>query len=69
MLCLSAINKQMNKKLREKEVAEVLGVSARTIRNWRAAKVIPFTKVGRVILFDPLGVERALLKFERKAHS
>jgi len=61
--------KYMTKKIREKEVAELFGVSARTIRNWRAAKVIPFTKVGRVILFDPLGVERALLKFERKAHN
>jgi excisionase family DNA binding protein len=58
----------MNKKLREKEVAEVLGVSARTIRNWRASRIIPFTKINRVILYDPLSVEQALMKFERKAH-
>jgi excisionase family DNA binding protein len=57
----------MKQKVREKVIAELLGVSERTVRNWRASRIIPFTKVGRVILFDPEAVERALLKFERKA--
>ena len=58
----------MKQKVREKILAELLGVSERTIRNWRASRIIPFIKVGRVILFDPEAVERALLKFERKAY-
>jgi excisionase family DNA binding protein len=57
----------MKQKIREKVVAELLGVSERTVRNWRASRIIPYTKVGRVILFDAEAVERALLKFERKA--
>jgi excisionase family DNA binding protein len=57
----------MKQKVREKILAELLGVSERTVRNWRASRIIPYTKIGRVILFDPEGVERALLKFERKA--
>ena len=59
--------KQMNQKVREKVIAELLGVSERTVRNWRASRIIPYTKVGRIILFDPESVERALLKFERRA--
>ena len=65
--CLSDRDKQMKQKMREKVIAELLGVSERTVRNWRASRIIPYTKVGRVILFDPEAVERALLKFERKA--
>ena len=57
----------MKQKVREKVIAELLGVSERTVRNWRASRIIPYTKVGRVILFDPESVERALLKFERRA--
>jgi excisionase family DNA binding protein len=57
----------MKQKVREKVIAELLGVSERTIRNWRASRIIPYTKVGRIILFDPESVERALLKFERRA--
>ena len=56
----------MKQKVREKVIAELLGVSERTVRNWRTSRIIPYTKVGRIILFDPEAVERALLKFERK---
>jgi excisionase family DNA binding protein len=65
--CLSGRGKQMKQKVREKVIAELLGISERTVRNWRASRIIPYTKVGRIILFDPEAVERALLKFERKA--
>jgi excisionase family DNA binding protein len=57
----------MKQKVREKVIAGLLGVSERTVRNWRASRIIPYTKIGRVILFDPESVERALLKFERRA--
>jgi excisionase family DNA binding protein len=57
----------MKQRIREKIIAELLGVSERTVRNWRASRIIPYTKVGRIILFEPAAVERALLKFERKA--
>jgi len=60
-------DKQMKQKVREKVIAELLGVSDRTVRTWRASRIIPYTKIGRIILFDPEAVERALLKFERKA--
>jgi excisionase family DNA binding protein len=43
----------MKQKVREKVISELLGVSERTIRNWRASRIIPYTKVGRVVLFDP----------------
>jgi excisionase family DNA binding protein len=46
----------MKQKVREKVIAELLGVSERTVRNWRMSRIIPYTKVGRVILFDPEAV-------------
>jgi DNA-binding transcriptional MerR regulator len=58
----------MNKRVGEGEITELLGVSPRTVRNWRSSRIIPFTKINRVILYYPLSVEQALLKFERKAH-
>jgi excisionase family DNA binding protein len=51
---------------REKEMAKMLNVSERTLRNWRASKLVPYTKIGRVILFDPEKVFQALEKFGRQ---
>jgi excisionase family DNA binding protein len=53
--------------LRTKELAEALRVSERCIRNWQADRVIPFVKIGRVVLFDVHKVMTALEHFERKA--
>jgi Helix-turn-helix domain len=38
--------------IREKNMADKIGVSVRTLRNWRDQKIIPFIKVKKVILFD-----------------
>jgi Helix-turn-helix domain len=57
----------MKQKIREKAMAGILGVSERTLRNWRSLKIVPYTKIGRVILFDPDAVHAALERFERKA--
>jgi len=38
--------------------------SARTIRNWQVRRVIPFVKVGRLVMFDPDRVRDALAKLE-----
>jgi hypothetical protein len=55
------------KLFRQKELAEALRVSPRCIRNWRERRIIPFFKVGRVVLFDIEKVMCALERFERKA--
>jgi hypothetical protein len=49
----------MKQKITEKAMAGVLGVSERTLRNWRSLKIVPYTKIGRVILFDPDAVRGA----------
>ena len=56
----------MKQLLREPAEAKRIGVSARTLRDWRARRVVPFIKIGRVILFDSEQVDLALKKFERK---
>jgi hypothetical protein len=48
-------------------MAEALGVSERLLKNWVRDRVVPFTKIKRIVLFDPAKVEAALAKFERKA--
>jgi hypothetical protein len=52
--------------LREREQAGKLGISVRTLREWRAKRLIPYFKVGRVVMFDPSRVRQAVEKFERK---
>jgi hypothetical protein len=39
--------------LREKQQAAVLSISQRTLREWRAGKIVPYFKVGRVVFYDP----------------
>jgi hypothetical protein len=56
----------MKKLLREFEQAKLLNVSPRTLRDYRSKKLVPFIKLGGLILFDPERVEAALKKFERK---
>jgi excisionase family DNA binding protein len=55
--------------LRQKELAEALRVSERCIRNWQERRIIPFVKIGRVVLFDIEKVMSCLNRFERKAAS
>lgn len=47
------------------QLAAYLGVSARTVDEWRAKGVVPYTKVGRVIRFPRKGVDAAMTKFTR----
>jgi excisionase family DNA binding protein len=48
--------------VREKEMAELLSVSERTVRNWRAGGVIPHIRVGYCVLYDPQRVVDCLSK-------
>jgi transposase len=57
---------QVKQFLREKQQAAVLSISARTLRDWRLGKIVPYFKVGRVVFYDPERVQEALRKFERK---
>jgi hypothetical protein len=60
-------DKIKSKYLRGSEMAEMIPVKERTLRLWRANKVIPFVKIRHVILYDPDAVFAALAKFERLA--
>jgi excisionase family DNA binding protein len=42
-------------------------VSARTVQNWVARKILPVTKIGGAVRFNIAACDRALAKFERKA--
>ncbi|MDB0067866.1 helix-turn-helix domain-containing protein [Akkermansiaceae bacterium] len=49
-----------------KELAEHYGVSTRTVTNWKAAGLIPFLRVGRVVRFSIEEVDVALEKYKVK---
>lgn len=49
--------------IRPPEAAEVLGVSERTLGNWQKARIVPFRKVGRCVLFRLTDLEAALDRF------
>jgi hypothetical protein len=53
--------------LRYPDMAEELGVSLRTLKNWVADRLVPYMKIKRVVLFEPAKVRAALEKLERKA--
>jgi hypothetical protein len=52
---------------RQKELAEALHVSERCVPNWQERRIIPFVKIGRVVLFDIEKVMSSIERFERKA--
>ena len=51
--------------LRYKDMAKELGISERLLKDWVSRRLVPFIKVRRLVLFDPVKVEAALSKFER----
>jgi len=52
---------------RLKAEADRLGIHADTLRKWVRLKKVPFIPAeGRIILFDPSEVDRALKKLERR---
>ena len=51
--------------LRYKDMAKELGISERLLKDWVSKRLVPFIKIRRLILFDPVKVEAALAKFER----
>jgi len=55
--------------LRSQEVADLLGVSLRTVGNWKRHRVIPHHKIGRVVLFRRDEIEAAIGKFRIAAVS
>ena len=54
-------------KVRYKEMAQMLGISERSLKNWVSSRKVPYIKLGRIVLFDPAKVEAALAKYERHA--
>jgi len=54
-------------KLRYKEMAKALGISERLLKNWVRDRIVPFIKIKRAVLFDPVEVDGALDHFKRKA--
>jgi hypothetical protein len=53
------------KLIREKQCAGALSVSVRTLRYWRRRKIIPFLKVGALVMYDLAEVLQALRAFKR----
>ena len=38
--------------LNKKEVAQRLKITVRTVENWQQRGILPFVKVGKIVLFD-----------------
>jgi hypothetical protein len=54
------------RQLKEDEMAEAANITPRTLRKWRYLRIVPFTKIGHVIRYDPEAVFKALKQYERK---
>ncbi|MEQ9095903.1 MAG: helix-turn-helix domain-containing protein [Phycisphaerales bacterium] len=44
--------------LRHREVADVLGVSERTVYEWRENRGLPFVRIGTTVRYPVAGLER-----------
>jgi hypothetical protein len=55
--------------VREPEMGKQLSVPTRTLRKWRENRIIPFLKVGAIVLYDPQKVMEALRQFERNSRA
>jgi excisionase family DNA binding protein len=51
-------------KVSKKVIARINGVSVRTIDNWMEKGIVPFTKIGGLVRFNPAQVDAALRQFE-----
>ena len=55
------------KLIREKECADAVSVSVRTLRYWRRLRIIPFLKVGALVMYDLGEVLQALKTYKRES--
>jgi hypothetical protein len=53
------------KLVREKECADAISVSVRTLRYWRRRRIIPFFKVGALVMYSLDDVLQALKTYKR----
>ena len=49
--------------LRSQGVANLFGISLRTVGNWKRRRVIPHHKIGRMVLFRRDEIEAAIARF------
>jgi hypothetical protein len=57
------------KLIREKKCADALSVSVRTLRYWRRRRIIPYLKVGALVMYDLDEVLQALKIYKREIGS
>ncbi len=50
----------MEQLLKEKLMAEQLRISSRTLRGWRARRLVPSIRIGKIIFYSPQDVVAAL---------
>jgi hypothetical protein len=53
--------------LRPDEYARRIGISRRKLDDWMKGNVIPFAKIGHVVLIDPKLADAAIVDLTRKA--
>ena len=53
-------NEHPNKLLRSKDVRKKLNISSGTLQTWRINGTLPFTKIGKIIFYEPEDIERIL---------
>lgn len=58
---LSSSQSSVDKKwLRSSEVRKMLGISAGTLQNFRINRLLPFTRINKLIFYKPEDVEKLL---------
>jgi hypothetical protein len=66
---MNSANIAKRRLVRKKELLEIIPIGLRTLDSYIAKRVVPYLKIGGVVLFDVDEVVEALKKFKRKANT
>lgn len=53
--------------LRKGQAAEAMGIGRRTLNDWMRRKIIPYRKIGKIVLFSAEDLKTALDGFRHRA--
>lgn len=59
------LSETVNQWKTKKEIAHHYKCHVRTVTNFMRRRILPYTKIGRFVRFDPVACDRAMEKFTR----
>lgn len=62
-----AADRPQRYRMRGKEAAEYLGITERTLKDWRLLRIVPYVRIGKTSIYDSADLDRVLAKYRVEA--